>query len=862
VRGAARGPLIVAGALLVAALLAGFAVYRFGPATWTVDIGGPFSGALVEGFQADEAEQAGRYRWSAGHSAIDLPDLGAGYPVVARLRVAPRPAGAPVVPFTVTVDSRVVATYTLPVAETTFSTPPIARASGAGGIRLAIDVPPFRAAGDARELGLKLRTVQIAPAPGAPAPLPPLAPLLALAAVALGAYAALERATRRLWAGAVGGALAGGLVVAGLATVRPLLTPWLLALGALVGGIGLLALSAPALAAWPRVVDGMAGRRSILPPLLLGALLVGYAAFALSVIPAVDWIGHADYAENAVVARNLAAGRGPVVDYVAQFYRAWPGITHPAETWPLLQPLLTAPFFLLLGAQTWVAKLPNLVLLLALAGAVYGFAARWWDRRVALLGAALTLLHPYFFQTTLYPISDLAFTLFALLTLGWAWEALEAHVAHTRQRVALGAEEDPDLLRAERAAIHRAPAPATRPPARRLAILAGAAAGLLVWSKGPSAALVLVGLAAALLWGWQSARWAGRRPPRDLRPLLWAVGAFAITLAPLLAWNLLTFHAPFYSTEQTDLWILRFYTGSGGLPWENIYANYLDGRPLPDRALLLRSYDALYSAVLWGFGKLWTGGVLNGDILDLPVVLAGAAGWLLAPRRLRGLAVAWVGAFLVYGLFVLLAWHYEERYFLALVPWFYLGTAALLFWIWDRLRGRAVGDEEWRATIARWRKPRDAPAAVAATGAAPRGGAALLILPLAVAGLVAPMVSAIGARAASDVGPNSFATAGRWAAANLPAGAVVMTRNPWEFNWYAQRKAVMSPEGTITDTLQIIQRYGVTYLWLGGAGDSTSPRVTPYREQLLPLYRRQPLPALPATLIYDADGVLIYRLER
>ena len=255
----------------------------------------------------------------------------------------------------------------------------------------------------------------------------------------------------------------GALVVAGLATVRPLLTPWLPALGALVGAIGLLALSAPALAAWPRVVDGLAGRRSILPPLLLGALLVGYAAFALSVIPQVDWIGHADYADNAVVARNLAAGRGPVVDYVAQFYRAWPGITHPAETWPLLQPLLTAPFFLLLGAQTWVAKLPNLILLLALAGAVYRFAARWWDRRVALLAAALTLLHPYFFQTVLYPISDLAFTLLALLTIGWAWEALEAHVARTRQRVALGAEEDPDLLRAERAAIRRAPAPATRP---------------------------------------------------------------------------------------------------------------------------------------------------------------------------------------------------------------------------------------------------------------------------------------------------------------------------------------------------------------------------------------------------------------
>ena len=155
-------------------------------------------------------------------------------------------------------------------------------------------------------------------------------------------------------------------------------------------------------------------------------LLAGYALFALCVLPQVDWIGHADYADNAVVARNLAAGRGFVVDYVAQFYRDYPGITHPADTWPLLQPCSSPPFFQLFGAQTWVARLPNLLLLLGLAGAVYAFGSRWWDRRVGLLGAAFTLLHPYFFQTVLYPINDLAFTLLAFVTIGCVWEAVRA----------------------------------------------------------------------------------------------------------------------------------------------------------------------------------------------------------------------------------------------------------------------------------------------------------------------------------------------------------------------------------------------------------------------------------------------------
>src|SRR5207244_3354712 len=79
------------------------------------------------------------------------------------------------------------------------------------------------------------------------------------------------------------------------------------------------------------------------------------------------------------------------------------------------------PFLALFGPVTWAAKLPNLLLLLGLAWAVFAAASRLWDGRIGLLAGLLTLLHPYFFNSVLYPINDLAFTLifFALAWLVW-----------------------------------------------------------------------------------------------------------------------------------------------------------------------------------------------------------------------------------------------------------------------------------------------------------------------------------------------------------------------------------------------------------------------------------------------------------
>src|SRR5258708_444687 len=137
---------------------------------------------------------------------------------------------------------------------------------------------------------------------------------------------------------------------------------------------------------------------------------IGYEAYVVAGLP---YVGHADYADNAVVARNLLAGRGWVVDYVTQYYRLYSGVTRPQETWPLLQPVWIVPFFALFGPTAWAAKIPNLLFTAALALLIYTAGARLWDRRVGLTAALIILTNYLFFRLVIYTTSDLAFTVFA-----------------------------------------------------------------------------------------------------------------------------------------------------------------------------------------------------------------------------------------------------------------------------------------------------------------------------------------------------------------------------------------------------------------------------------------------------------------
>jgi hypothetical protein len=392
-----------------------------------------------------------------------------------------------------------------------------------------------------------------------------------------------------------------------------------------------------------------------------------------------------------------------------------------------------------------------------------------WDRRAGLLAGLMVFAHPYFFNSVLYPINDLAFTaiFFALAWLVWR------HFAPPVDNLT---------------DVSAAPSVWKRP-----LILTGVLAGLLVWSK-PSGVVLLVGLALWLLWAWR--RSGGLRAVPWSRLGIAAAGTVVVVL-PLLARNLIEFGAPFYSTESYDAWILRYWPFHN---WEDIYKYYV-GSELPHARWLVGGkfgyqnlFDAIGTNLRWVWEKGVMGGVSSSDFIVGPVALAGA---LLGSATLRHRAAGLFGmvaaGLVLYGAFVLVYWHFEGRYFQVAVPWLYLLIARGLFWVWDRRRP-AVRD-----------------------GKAPAWG--LLALPVVLLALLWPQLRAIGDFLVFDTRPTSFTVAMQWLEANSRPEDVVMTRDPWELNWHTRRKAVMIPNDDLTTIERVAREYGATMLQLGGPTD-------------------------------------------
>lgn len=800
----------LAGAFLFS-LLGLFLAY--GRDTVTLDIGSPGDGAFLTGFYADEADIGFRYRWTGGNATVSF--AGIGREPISEVTVyaqGPRPSdvqrpitmsilASGVQYFPATDKTSLVVTLTDRLEPYRFVPFESSGRSLPAAPQISIVSGTFQPSGDARTLGVKVDRVSISRGSGFRLPsgwlvVCSLAWVTGFAGLATG-----RRSWVRVLAPLLGAALC---VLAVLLLTVPYIATYFPPFGAAAGLLGLLVWQRARVLRWPEGVDSLGGMR-LASALMLAAMLV-YAAFALWVIPQVDWIGHADYAENAVIARNLVSGKGLTVDYVAQFYRDYgPGLSHPADTWPLLQPLMIAPFFAVLGAQTWVAKLPNLFVLLGLAWVVFALSRRIWDARVGLFAAVLTLLHPYFFNSVLYPINDLAFTLI-FFCLAWAvWRLLPPEGDEMRSL-----------------------------PVRDL-LLTGALAGLLVWSK-PSGATLLVGLAAWALLAWKR---SGHAVP--WRGLAYAAGAAFVMLLPLFVRNLLAFGAPFYSTEGTDAWVLRYWPLHD---WEDIYKYYIGSSDPPHPRWIVGGkfgYQNLFDAIGYSFRWLWQKGVLGapgqGDYVMGMLPLSGAlVGAGALGRRARGL-LGMVGlSITLYGLFVLLYWHFEGRYFQVAVPWLYMLLAWGVFWLWDRLRGSIV------------------------EGLATRLG--LIVLPVAVAAFLWPSIEAIGEQVQSDTASTGFVTAMQWLKANSAPSDVVMTRDPWELNWYTGLKAVMIPNDNLPVIERTMRQYGATMLQLGGPVDGIDVRRCPStmgsRPALGTLYCGEPRGGF--SLVYREGGLTIYRL--
>jgi hypothetical protein len=557
-------------------------------------------------------------------------------------------------------------------------------------------------------------------------------------------------------------------------------------------------------------------RRGARALLLVSVLIwLGYEAYIVAGLP---YVGHADYADNAVVARNLVAGRGWVVDYVTQFYKLYNGVTRPQETWPLLQPVWIAPFFVLFGPTAWAAKIPNLLFMAALVLLIYAAGARLWDRRVGLSAALIILTSYLFFRLVIYTTSDLAFTVFSFGAIYLFYLAAQASGGRLRHAGSRGADQ-----------------------AWLLFLGSGILTGLMLLQKPASGGLIALGMG---LWFvgrlWRDARKQARaykeaadrsqnlifdpQPAKGhsllsslLPAISWCLLALAI-LSPYLVRNLELFHTPFYSTESYDAWVL----GYGD--WEDIYKVFttqadLGTAGVPDRSWVLR----------WGFDRAllkmttqiramrdylvppWKNLPLNiSDTLSGPysdplrdpkdprllfamgawLALLGAIGAVRSQRRLVALLLA---AFGPYALFLIVYWHAdEERYFVMLLPWLALLASYALWRGYDRVA--AIGDGRWT----------------------PVG---LVMVVTAMVLVVQPSWPYNANKV--QVEPQLFAAdldAYAWLRGNSTPEDVVMTRLPWQFNWQTERPALMVPNTTDRKVfLRLARYYNVRYLVLDSA---------------------------------------------
>lgn len=730
------------------------AIVAWPPGSLTVDVGQPGDRLFTRNFYGDEHAAGRSYRWSRGRSQLAVPGLGG----AERLRVTAWVEGGRsdgrAVPLTLLIDgvavgSQMVSAPTVVVVE--------GEHAGEDVAVVELRAPTVRPPGDARDLGVIVDRVAVEPLGARATPAWAVRLLILVGLAGLVSLVSWPLGRRR--GPVLPLALGGSVVLIAALAARPWLLagwPWL-ALGLTVAAV---------VVHHGALVAGLAGALRVVERprvALAGTLLLALGHMVLLALLAgrIEHIGHADYADNAVVARNLVQGRGYTVDYAAQFYLDYPAeIRHPADVWPLLQPTLIAASFLLFGVTTFAAKLPSIAIMGGLLAATAWLGGRLFGRPAGLAAAVLLALDGFFFTNSLFPVNDVVFTLLALLVVGLVDLLSERELTGDRRL--------------------------------RLYGLLGACAGLLFVAK-PSGALLAAG--AAAWWLWQR-RPGGRLPWPGWRPALLGAAVALLIAMPVFGRNMLTFGRPFFTTESYDAWVLKWEP-----PDENIYR--LMGADLPHpRRLVGFGADRVSEAVALQFRRLGDD-VAGGVLLETSLLLLAGLGLILGGAGVRRQYTGLLWAVLPYSLFVLIYWHYEQRYFAFLTPW------ALVL---------AVG--------AAWRLLRE-------TLAWPGGARSLAIwgVALGLTLLIWSRVESLTDWADKQISPARDVLVSRWLTANTPPDAVIMTRVPWELSWHSERRSVMIPLGSAEEIFGIMRRYGVDYLYLEQP-NSTARR----RAALLPLY--------------------------
>lgn len=133
---------------------------------------------------------------------------------------------------------------------------------------------------------------------------------------------------------------------------------------------------------------------------------------------------HGDGASVAIVAKNLAQGKGYTVDYIMYFVEDYPEISHHEDIWPIGIPTIVSIFFKLFGVSTFIAKLPNILLFLLFVATLFYILKRKYNASIAFFASIFTLVNVNLFKIVREPYHDIAFLIcvnLSLITLSLWW---------------------------------------------------------------------------------------------------------------------------------------------------------------------------------------------------------------------------------------------------------------------------------------------------------------------------------------------------------------------------------------------------------------------------------------------------------
>lgn len=146
-------------------------------------------------------------------------------------------------------------------------------------------------------------------------------------------------------------------------------------------------------------------------------IVIAFTILNIYYVSKVDYVGGADDPRYAMLAQNMLAGRGYVVDVVNKFFYPYPReVTHPDDLYPPVYPLAVAGLFVAFGDDVLFTKLPSLLFaLLVIPLLTFLIGKEIFSEKVGFIAGLLAMLNPASFAW-----SGIADSMFA----GWCLTAV------------------------------------------------------------------------------------------------------------------------------------------------------------------------------------------------------------------------------------------------------------------------------------------------------------------------------------------------------------------------------------------------------------------------------------------------------